>query len=115
MYIITDKRLQTIMHYYGHGEFAITVAECFLNQAPVFGPEHAGFLKFLLSGKSVCVCVCPPRRAIKNCSRELKSELPIKQVLLPFSYSVWHLLSILLMGGALVMKRVVSYFQRRAR
>ena len=67
----------------------------------------------------VCVCayvsVCVRPRAIKNYSREMKSEYPIKQVLLPFSFSVWHLLSILLMGRALVTKRVVSYFQRRAR
>ena len=76
-----------------------------------------GFLKLLSCGRwyaFVCVCVSAPR-AIKNYSREMKSEYPIKQVLLLFSFSVRHLLSILLMGGALVTKRVVCYFQRRAR
>ena len=76
-----------------------------------------GFLNLLLSRKSVCVsvsvCVHPP--GYKNYLHGMKSEHPIKQVLLPFSFSVWHLLSILLMGKALVMKGIMSYFQRRAR
>ena len=42
----------------------------------------------------MCVCVSA-LWAIKNYSRERKS-------LVPFSFSVRHLLSILLMGGALV-------------
>ena len=41
--------------------------------------------------------------------------LLVKQVLQPFHFVIRHLLSIPLMGGALVMKRVVSYCQRRAR
>ena len=81
-----------------------------LNQA------HAWFLKIALCGcryACLCVCVCP--RAIKNHSCEVKPEYPIKQVLLLFSFFVRHLLSILLMGGTLVTKHVVSYCQRRAR
>ena len=46
-----------------------------------------------------------------NHSHEIKSQWPIIQVLLIFSFFVWHLLSILLMGGALVIKHVVSYCQ----
>ena len=42
-------------------------------------------------------------------------KILVKQVLLPFHFFIRHLLSILLMGGALVTKRVVSYCQRRAR
>ena len=75
----------------------------FLNQASTWFLEIA-FVR------EVGVCLCLPPGYL----REIKSEWPIKQVLLPFSFSVWHLLSILLMGGALIMKRVVSYFQRRA-
>ena len=87
-----------------------------LNQA--LWPARAWFLEIAFVqevGMRVCVCVCVRPRAIKNYSRELKSEQPIKQVLLPFSFSVWHLLLILLMGGALLTKRVMCYFQRRAR
>ena len=76
------------------------------------------FLKLLLSGKSVCVHVrvrVSAPHAVKNHSHEIKPEYPIKQVLLLFSFFVWHLLLILLMGRPLVMNRVVSYYQRRAR
>ena len=53
-----------------------------------------GFLKMHLSGKlvSVCVCVCVCMcmrvcpQAIKNHSREIKIEQPIKQVLVLFSF-----------------------------
>ena len=45
-----------------------------------------------------CECVSAPG-AIKNYSCEMKPEYPIKQVLLPFSFSVQHLLSILLIDG----------------
>ena len=74
-----------------------------------------GFLKLLLSGKLVCMCLCVSApQAIKNYSHEMKSEQPIKQVILPFSFTLWHLLLILLMGGALVKNHVVSYFQGNA-
>ena len=54
------------------------------------------------------------QQAIKNNSCEMNPEQPIKQVLLLFSFFIWHLLSILLMGGALVMKHVVNYCQGSA-
>ena len=56
---------------------------------------RAWFLKIDMVRTSVCVCVClcvSAPRAIKNYSREMKPEKPIKQVLLPFSFSVRHLL-----------------------
>ena len=80
----------------------------FLNQM------HAWFLRIAFVRMSVCVCVSTPR-AIKNHSREINPEKPIKQVLLLFGFFVRHLLSILLMGRALVMKCIMSYCQRRAR
>ena len=58
---------------------------------------------FCLANRYPCVCVCLSvsvyvrPQAIKNHSHEMKPELPIKQVLLLFSFFVWHLLSILLM------------------
>ena len=55
----------------------------------VHWPKAApGFLKLFSCGCwYVCLCVSTPR-AIKNYSREMKSEQPIKQILLPFSFSV---------------------------
>ena len=46
---------------------------------------------------------------IKNHSHEMKPDNQSKQVLLLFSFFIWHLILILLMDGALVMKHVVSY------
>ena len=73
-----------------------------------------GFLKLLLSGKLVSVCVCLSvsvyvrPQVIKNHSHQMKPELPIKQILLLFSFFVWHLLSIIFdIINALVMKRVM--------
>ena len=56
----------------------------------------------------VCVCVSAPE-AIKNYSREMKSEYPIKQVLMPFSFSV-RALAIDTVDG-----RGLSYEARRVR
>ena len=55
----------------------------------------------------MCVCVCLPQ-AIKNQSHEMKPEL-IKQVT-----ALLHLLSILQMGVALVMKHVAKEEQGNA-
>ena len=79
----------------------------FLNQA------HAGQLPvrawcFKITFVRTLVCVCFHPRAIKNRSCEMKPKQPINQALLLFSFFVRHLLSILLMGGALVSKHIVS-------
>ena len=86
--------------------------------------QAPGFLNCFCPGKSVCVCACcvyvcvcvcvSPPQAIKNQLCQMKPQQKIKQVLLLFSFFIWHLLSILLMGVALVTKRVMSYCQRRA-
>ena len=68
------------------------------------------FLKLLLSGKLVwvfvCVSVCP--HAIKT---HLREEPRITNQTSPtaFQFLYIYLLSILLMGGALVTKHAVSY------
>ena len=69
------------------------------NSGPIFKP---GALARLVSRNhfhadvSMCVCICVA-----------------KQVLLLFSFVIWHLPLIQSMGVALVMNRVVNYSQRR--
>ena len=55
----------------------------------------------------VCACLCVHPQAMTNHSK------PIKQVLLPFSYFMWHLPSIQLMGVALVMKGIMCYYNAK--
>ena len=83
-------------------------------------PFVPGFLKLLwFVHRYVCVCLCPPPRALIICSVvwcDIGRMRLVKQVswLFPaFIYFIWHLLLIKWIGVAILTQHVVNACQRK--